>query len=299
MSDAVAFMTGAKEPPAGGDGGVSLDALAADICARAEGRARFVFAIAGAARRRQVDARRGAARRARGGRRRARRRWCRWTAITSTTPCWPSAASCRARARRRPSTSTGWRATSRGIRAGGPRGVGPGLRPHPRPGAGRGARRSGPSTAVVLVEGNYLLLDAAALERARAAASTARSSSRSTGDGAAPAAGRPLAGARAGPRRRRAPAPRATTCPTRSWWRPAGGRPTSLWRHGDGRPSPTIHDAASGDHLLNSRGSPRVTSGSSRRSPISARNQHVLSKSFRRVSGHEHPPTLQWPERLW
>ena len=38
MSDAVAIMTGAMKPPAGGDGRVSLDALAADIRARAEGR---------------------------------------------------------------------------------------------------------------------------------------------------------------------------------------------------------------------------------------------------------------------
>ena len=95
------------------------------------------------------------------------------------------------------------------------------------------------------------------------------------------------------------PAPRGTTCPTRSWWRPAGGRPISSGGT-ENRPSVSRKsDATSGDHLLNSRGSPRVTFGFVPKKPDLGKKPTVVSENFRRVSGHEHPPTLQWPERLW
>ncbi len=70
---------------------MSLDALAAEIRARAEGRARFVFAIAGppgAGKSTLAEALLAALDGRDAG---ARRRWCRWTAITSTTRCSPSA----------------------------------------------------------------------------------------------------------------------------------------------------------------------------------------------------------------
>ena len=183
------------------------------------------------------------------------------------------------------------------IRAGGPRGRRPGLRPHPRPGAGRGALDP-PGAPRDRDRGQLSPARPAALERARAAASTARSSSRSTGPSCA--GGWSTAGWRTDwtpppP----VPAPRGTTCPTPSWWRPAGGRPICSGGT-ENRPSASRKsDAASGDHLLNSRGSPRVTFGFVPKKSDLGKKPTVVSKNFRRVSGHEHPPTLQWPERLW
>ena len=137
---------------------MNLDALASDIRARAAGRARFVFAIAGPPGAGKSTLADGAARGARGAPCPAGRRWCPWTATISTTRSWPSAASCRARARRRPSTWTGLARDLARIRAGGREVVVP-VFDRTLDLARAGARVIRPEHGVVLVEGNYLLLD--------------------------------------------------------------------------------------------------------------------------------------------
>ena len=113
-------------------------------------------------------------------RRRARRRWCRWTATTSTTRCWSSAASCARKGA--PRDLRRRRAGARPRAASAPAGATVAVPVFDRDldlARAGGAHRSARSTGWSLVEGNYLLLDAAALGRARAALRPHAASSRS------------------------------------------------------------------------------------------------------------------------
>ena len=139
MSDAVAFMTGAKEPPQEAHGGLTtLRRPARPTSSRAPRAARVSSSPSPARRRRASRRWRRTCWRRSTAKRRDGRRWCRWTAITSTTRCWTSAASGRGRARRRLRRG-GAGARPRADQGGGQGRGGAGLRPLARAGAGGGA----------------------------------------------------------------------------------------------------------------------------------------------------------------
>ena len=175
----------------------------------------------------------------------------------------------------RPSTSTGWRATSRASAPAAATVAVPVFDRDARPGAGRRARRSGPRHRRGAGRGQLPPARPAALGRARAALRPDALPRRSTAAELRRRLRRPLAGARARPRRRRR---------ARRGQRPAqrgAGRGARALRSGRPKPSSggTVRDLARQGVL-----------------GVPARSTRP---KIRRVSATEHPPTLAMARRLW